>query len=168
VAGKDQGTRRYLQARPEKCTGCRVCEMVCSLKHEGASSPLLSRVRVVKVEEWNYNYPAVCAACSHAPCVRVCPTGACYPAPEGVGVRIDESRCIGCRECLVACPFGAVAVHPQRQKAFVCDMCEGDPACVTNCVAGAIEVTSPEALATTRRLAKALAGLGTDSNGVMV
>ena len=131
--------------------------MVCSLKHEGASSPLLSRIRVVKVEEWNMNYPAVCVACAHAPCVQVCPTGACHPALTGVGIRVDEAKCIGCRECLLACPFGAVAIHPQRRKVFVCDTCEGEPACMVNCIAGAITWESPEMLAQARRRARAIA-----------
>ena len=158
MAASPPDLRRHLLVRPELCTGCRVCEMICSLKHEAASSPLLSRIRVVKVEEWNYNYPAVCTACAHAPCVRVCPTGACRPATSGVGVRVDEEKCIGCRECLTACPFGAVAIHPQRRKVFICDMCDGDPPCVANCLAGAIIWDSPEALTQARRLAKALAG----------
>ena len=158
VSGSHQEESLYLLAEPVKCTGCRVCEMACSLKHEGACSPLLSRVRVVKLEEWNLNYPAVCAACAQPPCVKACPTQACRPAIGRVGVRVDESQCIGCRECVVACPFGAVGFHSERGVAFICDLCEGDPACVSSCVAGALRFAPPERLPQERRRAKAVAG----------
>jgi carbon-monoxide dehydrogenase iron sulfur subunit len=157
MADRDGYEQLYLLVEPVKCTGCRVCEMACSLGHEGACSPLLSRIRVVKAEEWNLNYPAVCVACADPVCARVCPTKACHPAGEGVGVRIDETKCIGCRECMVACPFGAIGFHPGKGTVFVCDLCGGAPACVANCAAGALQFDTPEALLQARRRAKVLA-----------
>jgi carbon-monoxide dehydrogenase iron sulfur subunit len=160
MAGSDGRKGRYLVAAPEKCTGCRVCEMICSLKYEAASSPRLSRIRVVKVEEWNRNYPTACKACTNPPCVGACPTGACYPAPQGAGVRVDSARCIGCGDCLLACPFGAVALHPETGVALICDLCDGqqpEPACVANCLPGALRLVSPDELAQEKRRAWALA-----------
>lgn len=157
MADRDGPGQPYLLVEPDKCTGCRVCEMVCSLEHEGVSSPLLSRIRVVRVEEWNLNYPSVCVACTTPVCVKVCPTEACHPATEGVGVRIDEARCIGCRECMVACPFGAIGFHPEKRMVFVCDLCNGSPACVANCTAGALRLDAPEASLRAKRRARVLA-----------
>jgi Fe-S-cluster-containing dehydrogenase component len=162
MTDREGSEARYLFVEPELCTGCRVCEMVCSLGHEGACSPRLSRIRVVKVEELNLNYPAACVACADPVCVRVCPTKACHPAAEGVGVRIDEALCIGCRECMVACPFGAIGFHAGKDTVFVCDLCGGAPACVAHCAPGALQFATSSALLQRRRRARVLARYGAE------
>ncbi len=129
--------QKTLVVDPQKCTGCRQCEMVCSYAHEGAYSPVLSRVRVVKFEEKCLAVPTMCADCRKQPCLEACPTGALRARADGAVV-VEEARCIGCKECVLACPFGAASLHPVKGTAFRCDLCDGRTLCVENCPFGAI------------------------------
>jgi carbon-monoxide dehydrogenase iron sulfur subunit len=124
--------RKVILADPNKCTGCRVCELACSLKHEGVFAPSLSRIRIVKIEEIGINNPISCLDCSKMLCVEACPTGANQP------MKVDRRLCLGCRECVAACPFGAMDYNPVERVAFKCDLCGGDPECVKYCIPGAL------------------------------
>lgn len=141
----------------DKCTACRVCELVCSFKHEGLFSPSLSRIRVVRLHDAGVNVPIVCVNCAQPPCMEVCPTGAVYMDRDVPVVRINESECIGCRECIEACPFGAVDFNPVKEVAIMCDLCEGEPVCVANCIYGALTYReATDAAQRERRLAARL------------
>ncbi len=137
--------RKIVLVDPNKCTGCRVCELACSFKHEGLFQPSLSRIRVVKIEERGVNNPISCLDCSKMLCMDACPTGACQP------FRVDQAVCIGCRECVAACPFGAMDYHPIQRVAFKCDLCGGDPECVKYCIPGALTLASPQEQAKAKR-----------------
>ena len=117
----------------EKCTGCRLCELVCSVKHEGVSNPSRSRIIVTKWETKGIAVPMVCSQCEDAPCVAVCPTNARSRDEELGRITVDYDRCIGCKTCVVACPFGAVSVDPATSRVISCDLCDGDPICVSFC-----------------------------------
>lgn len=89
-----------------KCTGCEYCINACQASND--VNPDIS---------WNKIYPSqekkkktyttvACQHCEHAPCVSVCPVGASYYRDDGI-VMMDYERCIGCRYCQVACPYGA-------------------------------------------------------------
>jgi tetrathionate reductase subunit B len=54
----------------------------------------------------SHSLPLLCNHCSHPPCRHVCPTAATFKRPDGI-VMIDKHRCIGCRYCMVACPYKA-------------------------------------------------------------
>lgn len=137
--------RKIVLVDANKCTGCRVCELACSFKHEGVFQPTLSRIRVVKIEERGVNNPISCLDCSKMLCMDACPTGACQ------SFRVDRAACIGCRECIAACPFGAMDYHPVQRVAFKCDLCGGDPECVKYCVPGALSLASPQEQAKAKR-----------------
>lgn len=140
---------------PSKCTACRACELACSFTHEGAFVPELSRIRVVRLVDRGLNVPIVCVHCARPPCVDACPTGAAYIDPELAAVRIDEDECTGCAECIKACPFGAVDLNADKGTAFVCDLCGGDPACVANCIHGALTLGRVQTVAQRKRRATA-------------
>lgn len=67
-----------------------------------------------------------------------CPTKACYQDAESVRVLIDNKKCIGCRTCVVACPFGHAHYDPVARVSVKCDYCEGEPECVRVCEPKAI------------------------------
>jgi carbon-monoxide dehydrogenase iron sulfur subunit len=140
---------------PSKCTGCRACELACSFTHEGAFVPELSRIRVVRLVDRGVNVPIVCVHCARPPCVDACPTGAAHIDAELAVVRIDEDDCTGCGECIKACPFGAVDLNVDTGTAFVCDLCGGDPACVANCIHGALTLGRVQTVVQRKRRATA-------------
>ncbi|MFC2020688.1 4Fe-4S dicluster domain-containing protein [Chloroflexota bacterium] len=117
----------------EKCTGCRLCELVCSVKHEGVSNPARSRINVAKWESKGIMIPMVCSQCGDAPCVSVCPTNARSRDEELGRVTVNYDRCIGCKTCVVSCPFGAINFDPIDNKVISCDLCDGDPMCAHFC-----------------------------------
>jgi len=121
----------------EKCTGCRICENVCSLSHTGRIDPGESRITVVKDEEAGIDIPVVCMQCERPLCMEVCPSGALGRDPDTGGVTIDPYRCIGCRMCVMACPVGGITVTKEKQVKK-CDLCGGDPYCAKFCPTGAI------------------------------
>jgi Fe-S-cluster-containing hydrogenase component 2 len=122
-----------------KCVGCATCEMVCSLVHEEICSPALSRIRVVRYPTEAYNVPITCAFCESPPCVAVCPTGAIEKNLDTGDVAIDFALCIGCRQCVQACPFGHMNFSFARGTAFKCDLCGGNPQCVEFCWTEALQ-----------------------------
>ncbi|MEM4728448.1 MAG: 4Fe-4S dicluster domain-containing protein [Thermoplasmata archaeon] len=120
------------------CTGCRACEVACSFKKEGIFSPALSRIRVVRLDEEGLDIPTGCEHCEDAPCIRICPVRALKRRPETGAVVVDGDRCIGCKQCMVVCPFGAVHFSHASGRIFKCDLCDGDPECVKWCFTGAV------------------------------
>jgi carbon-monoxide dehydrogenase iron sulfur subunit len=123
----------------QKCTGCRLCELVCAVKHDGFSNPARSRIRVIKWEAEGLYVPMSCQQCEDAPCLNVCPVKA-ISRDEDLGlVMVDYDVCIGCRSCVVVCPFGAMSFNVIDRKVFKCDLCDGDPQCVRFCEEKAVD-----------------------------
>jgi len=123
----------------EKCTGCRLCELVCSVKHDGISNPVRSRIRVMKWEAEGLYIPMSCQQCQDAPCVTGCPVKALSRNEELGRVEVDYDTCIGCRTCVSVCPFGAMGYNTVDHKVIKCDLCDGDPQCVRFCEVKAVE-----------------------------
>jgi Fe-S-cluster-containing dehydrogenase component len=91
----------------ETCIGCERCAYACQATNDTATGHLWN---IVIHDEDTYEKPVFiarpCMHCEHAPCVEVCPVNATYHRPDGL-VAMDYQRCIGCRYCMVACPYGA-------------------------------------------------------------
>ncbi|MBT3363417.1 MAG: 4Fe-4S dicluster domain-containing protein [Chloroflexi bacterium] len=122
-----------------KCTGCRLCELVCSVKNEGIANPYLARIHVVKWEFECFEIPMLCRQCDVPFCTAVCPVNALYK-DEALGrVVVDYDRCVGCRMCVLACPFGGMKYDTKGQKVTKCQLCDGDPTCVKFCDTQALQ-----------------------------
>lgn len=147
-----------------RCIGCYGCQVSC--KAENGTPPGVFFARVVKHEDGQYpmvrnlSLPVLCNHCDNPPCVEACPTGASFVWKEGGIVDIDHNMCVGCRTCMMACPYGNRYIndgpqyyYPEGPTAYEekrvtrhqtnvvmkCNFCrervvEGkDPACVANC-----------------------------------
>jgi len=122
-----------------KCVGCRICEMACSLTQTGVCNPASSRRRVLHFEETALDVPMQCQQCDDPACMNICPVKAIYADAETGAKVINQNKCIGCKMCMIACPFGAISVDPINKKVVKCDLCVGDPACARFCPTQAIE-----------------------------
>ncbi|MBW2027440.1 MAG: 4Fe-4S dicluster domain-containing protein [Deltaproteobacteria bacterium] len=137
---------KVLIVDPSLCTGCRTCELICSIKNEGVANPTLARIRVIADKYQGVRVPMICQQCRDAPCMCVCPSGALFRDETLDIVRRNEDRCIVCRSCVTACPFGAMGVDPVGKKVFKCELCEGDPECVRFCEDKALRYEEPDVL----------------------
>jgi anaerobic carbon-monoxide dehydrogenase iron sulfur subunit len=124
-----------------KCTGCRVCEAVCSFVKEAEFNPVKSRVKVLLSVDRQIRHKVVvfCLQCEEAYCKAVCPVGAVVENAAGARI-VDEDRCIGCRLCEMACPVGAISVSAEKGVALKCDLCadKEQPQCVKYCFSEAL------------------------------
>lgn len=123
------------------CGGCDYCEVICSFYHHGVCNPEKSAIRAVRVEP-GIDIPSVCHQCHNAPCAAACPVGALYRDEKLGAVLVDEKKCFGCGDCVPACPFGEIFMHPDLPVPVKCDLCHGDPKCVKYCFKGAIDLDS--------------------------
>ena len=124
----------------QKCTGCRTCELVCAVQHDGCSNPTRSRIKVVKWESQGLYIPMSCQQCQDAPCLNICPVKAISKDDSMGRVMVDYDVCIGCRSCVAICPFGAMGYNVIDKRVFKCDLCDGDPQCVRFCDVKAVNL----------------------------
>jgi len=122
----------------QKCTGCLQCEMACSYEHTGAINPARSVIKVFNFEHEGRMVPYTCTQCSDAWCLNACPVEAITIDLRTGAKVVNESTCVGCKVCTIACPFGTVNYVAETGKVQKCDLCDGDPACVHACPTGAI------------------------------
>ncbi len=154
----------FLIANPDRCIGCRTCEIACVLAHSAEDALVAGtidqhftpRLRVIKTA--TVSAPVQCRQCEDAPCANVCPTKAIVNKDNTI--QVVPEACIGCKSCMMACPFGVMDIVPQllgnytlkqtalkvqddegeRSKdkfvALKCDLCIGraeGPACAGVC-----------------------------------
>ncbi len=131
--------KKMLVTDPDRCTGCRLCEIVCSVKHTGVSNPARASIHIIKWDNEGFYLPMRCQHCQDAPCMAVCPKDAISLDAELDCVTINYDLCIGCKMCVSACPFGAMGFDAQQKRVFKCDLCDGDPQCVRFCDMKAID-----------------------------
>jgi len=128
---------QFVNCDTDKCIGCNVCELVCSVEKEKTFNPTKSRIRGLRLNVLS-NIAVTCRCCKDAPCVVSCSKDALSQSKDLGVIRIDEEKCDGCGWCIEACQYGAVTLHPNTHKAIVCDTCGGDPLCVQECPESAL------------------------------
>jgi len=124
---------------PERCTGCRTCELVCSLTKTRECNPQKARIRVLSIPHEGVDLPIVCQHCEDAPCRSVCPVAALRRDPQTGAIILEPTICVGCNACVMVCPYGAITYDVERRELIKCDLCGGDPLCVKYCVTEAIQ-----------------------------
>jgi len=129
-------TQKVLFLDLETCTACRACMVACSAAKEKVFSLNKTRIWVPKKESICLGVPIICEQCDPAPCMVVCPMKAISRHQKTGAPVVDREKCIACKECVWACPFGAINV--QKGVAVKCDLCDGKPACAEVCMPGAI------------------------------
>jgi Fe-S-cluster-containing hydrogenase component 2 len=127
-----------LEIHPERCTGCKQCELACSWVQTGSFQPSKSVIRVHAFDEQASYAPYACFQCAEAWCMQACPVHAIDIDANQAKVVLDEV-CVGCGLCVIACPFGTIFFDRDRHRAAKCDLCDGDPACAHACPTQAIE-----------------------------
>lgn len=117
------------------CSGCRRCEIACSLHHEKQIWPEASRVRVFMYVP-GIEIPHLCFQCDDPECVEACPEGALSVNERTGGISVDDTLCTACGICIDACPGHIPHLHPDESRIVICDLCDGDPECVKTCQEG--------------------------------
>ncbi len=131
-------SQRVMGIHPQMCNGCGLCEIACSLYHLGDIDTSRSRIRVIEWRPGAIFLPNCCQQCADAPCMAVCPKDAMVWNDDWGRVVVDYDRCVSCRTCMAACPYGAIGFDEIRQVIFKCDLCNGNPQCVHFCEPGAL------------------------------
>lgn len=128
---------------PERCTGCRLCDFICSVVKEKTINMELSRIRTVRIEP-KINYSLTCKLCRDPPCVWSCPRKALRVDGNSGIILVDDNLCTGCRWCLEACDYGAIVLHPKEKTVKICDLCGGEPKCIDICSKNALHLMTTE------------------------
>ena len=132
---------------PAICSGCGICELMCSLYHEGEVSPALAR-GVLERDPFNAEYEFnACRQCLAPSCYISCPfPDKAIKVDRQTGVKyIVDEECTGCKKCIRACPVNppGLKFNAEKKLAFKCDLCRGreqGPICVEYCPQGALSL----------------------------
>ena len=127
-----------------KCVGCRNCEYACALKKTNDFNRNDSMMRMNYYPLEVACIPMTCVHCNEAFCAEVCPAGAIKRNTQTGAVEIDEKRCVGCKMCIMACPFGNIHFDKVSKTSKKCDLCQGEPNCVKYCISGALQYVEEE------------------------
>ncbi len=148
----------------DKCLACKSCEIACAVAHsnsgvleEAVAEQPKPQKRVTVEAAGELAVPMQCRHCEDAPCIAVCPTAAIHRPEVDGPVLIEKDKCIGCRYCIVVCPFGVIDVSSDGKAVTKCDLCiertkvGREPACVEACPTKALELVDEKDWAASKR-----------------
>lgn len=141
---------------PARCIGCEACVQACAEcgTHRGTS---LIHLDFIDREHTVQSTPQVCMHCENPTCAQVCPADAIKESEDGVVQSSLKPRCIGCSNCVLACPFGVPKYMADFDQMMKCDMCYDRtafgkrPMCATVCPSEALYYGPMEAWKERRR-----------------
>ena len=134
--------KKIIVCDTDKCSGCELCEYVCSIFHEKTVNWSKSRIRHVRIEP-TFDIAIACRKCEEPLCIKACLRDAIITVEDG-SVQVEKDKCNGCGWCIEACNFGALKLDWDKKVVFACDFCEGEsgPKCVEFCPYDALEFTT--------------------------
>lgn len=141
---------------PSRCIGCRACVHACAEceTHRGIS---MIHLEEADRAESTQTVPVVCLHCEDPACANACPADAIKKTDDGVVQSALQSRCVGCSNCVLACPFGVPRYVARIDQMMKCDLCYDRtsagkrPMCATVCPSGALWFGPRRALEGARR-----------------
>ena len=146
---------KHFYIDPSRCIGCNACVTACAEcdTHVGVS---MIHLETIQRGETVQTTPIICMHCEEPACAMVCPADAIKRTPDGVVQSSLKPRCIGCTNCVYACPFGVPKYDAAIDQMMKCDMCYDrtsvgkKPMCATVCPSGALFFGTPEEIAEQR------------------
>lgn len=133
--------------RQDNCIDCERCMKACAQTNDvpeyGYRTRILQQVDEQSIDRTTEFIPVLCNQCNNPACVRACPTKATYKDSKNGIVMVDQSKCIGCKTCMSACPFNARYYNEEKRAVDKCNFCfdtrlsQGEPltACAAICPA---------------------------------
>ena len=136
-------TRYAMVMDTRRCIGCHSCTVACKVNNELPLDMIYNPVTTIGPTGVFPNVkmvhlPLICMHCEDTPCVACCPTGASQQRDDGI-VWVDPDKCVGCKACVMACPYGARIPNHDLGIVQKCDFCMDrvdageEPYCVKTC-----------------------------------
>lgn len=145
-------SERQFYIDPSRCIGCNACVAACAECDTHAGSSMI-HLETIERGDTVQTTPIICMHCDEPACAAVCPADAIKRTADGVVQSSLKPRCIGCSNCVFACPFGVPKYLPQIDQMMKCDMCYDrtsvgkKPMCATVCPSQALFYGTPEEIA---------------------
>ena len=119
-------TQKTMVIDLDRCIGCFACEVACKQENNVALGVYYNKVLSIGPmgkfpDIKQYFLPSICQCCKDAPCVKVCPTGATYRTDDGQ-ILVNKEKCIGCKMCMAACPYGARSYNADTNVVEKCTL----------------------------------------------
>ena len=163
----------FVIADPIKCIGCRTCMIACVVEHSSEDifyqdpKDINFNPKIEVVKNAQVTAPIQCRQCEDAPCAKACPHNAIKK--NETSIIVNEDKCIGCKNCMLACPLGAINLNDKEKGKLVnldnipsdklfciekmvankCDLCSNSPegpACVRVCPTSSFKIMTEENL----------------------